>query len=202
VTRIVTARAEETPAMLLPPITLAVVDGLAVYPAQPSLEDKTEGRTDALTARRTDSATYILQRAGGYVLPAIDVRWWNASEGRVETAHLDAVPMQVAVNPAAEAGSPTPGRRWNWMAIVDLVADHWIAAILALAALVALCWIVRPPYARLPLATGSAANPISGPNDIRSIGCGVPPVAAMRKRPISRCSTGCNVSARPPRSIP
>jgi hypothetical protein len=142
VTRTVTVRAEETPAMLLPPITLTAPDGLAVYPAQPSLEDKTEGRTDALTASRTDSATYILQRAGGYELPAIDVRWWNAKEGRVETAHLDAVPMQVAVNPAAESGSATPDVRSNWMAMVDLVADHWIAAILSLAALAALCRLV------------------------------------------------------------
>jgi hypothetical protein len=52
VTRVVTVRAEETPAMLLPPITLAVVDGLAVYPAQPSLEDKTEGRSDLHPATR------------------------------------------------------------------------------------------------------------------------------------------------------
>ena len=82
VTRIVTIQAEETPAMLLPPVTFPAVDGLAVYPAQPALQDKTEGRTDALTATRTDSATYILQRPGDYVLPAIDVRWWNAGEGR------------------------------------------------------------------------------------------------------------------------
>ena len=147
VTRIVTVRAEETPAMLLPPITLAVLDGFAVYPAQPSLEDKTEGRTDALTASRTDSATYILQRAGGYELPAIDVRWWNAKEGRVETAHLDAVPIQVAVNPAAEAAAATPGGRTKWMAVVDLALDHWIAAFLTLAALAVLCWIV-PSAAR------------------------------------------------------
>jgi len=145
VTRIVTVRAEETPSMLLPPIALKAVDGLAVYPAQPSLEDKTEGRTDALTAKRTDSATYILQRAGDYVLPAVDVNWWNANEGRVETAHLDAVPMQVAVNPAAETAAATPGGRRNW--IVDLVLDHWIAAIVTLATLAALCWIV-PPAAR------------------------------------------------------
>jgi hypothetical protein len=147
VTRIVTVRAEETPAMLLPPLTFPAVDGLAVYPAQPSLEDKTEGRTDALTARRTDSATYILQRAGSYVLPAVDVRWWNADEGRVETAHLEAVTMQVAVSPAAEAVSAIPGERRNWIAVVEPVADHWIAAILALAALVTVCWIV-PPAAR------------------------------------------------------
>ena len=54
ITRTVTIKAEETPAMLLPPVTFPAVDGLAVYPGQPSLQDKTEGRTDALTATRTD----------------------------------------------------------------------------------------------------------------------------------------------------
>ena len=129
ITRIVTIQAEETPAMLLPPVTFPAVDGLAVYPAQPALQDKTEGRTDALTATRTDSATYILQRPGDYVLPAIDVRWWNAGEGRVETAHLDAVTMQVAANPAAETRGNAPAARSNWAAIFDLIADHWVAAI-------------------------------------------------------------------------
>ena len=132
ITRTVTIQAEETPAMLLPPVTFPAVDGLAVYPAQPALQDKTEGRTDALTATRTDSATYILQRPGDYVLPAIDVRWWNAGEGRVETAHLDAVTMQVAPNPAVQpAGTSAPKARLNWTAIVDLIADHWLLALLA-----------------------------------------------------------------------
>ena len=55
--------------------------------------------------------------------------------------------MQVAVGPAAEAVSAIPGERRNWIAVVEPVADHWIAAILALAALVTVCWIV-PPAAR------------------------------------------------------
>src|SRR6185295_19593173 len=132
VTRTVTTKADEIPAMLLPPVTFPAVDGLAVYPAQPALQDKTEGRTDALTATRTDSATYILQRPGEYALPAIDVRWWNAGEGRVETAHLDAVSMQVAANPAVQpAGTSAPKARLNWTAIVDLIADHWLVALLA-----------------------------------------------------------------------
>lgn len=142
VTRIVTVQADETPAMLLPPVTFPAVDGLAVYPAQPALQDKTEGRTDALTATRTDSATYILQRPGDYALPAIDVRWWNTDEERIETAHLDAVTMQVAANPAAETKGSAPAARSNWTAFLDLVADHWIAAILTLAALTALAWLV------------------------------------------------------------
>jgi hypothetical protein len=132
ITRIVTIQADETPAMLLPPVTFPAVDGLAIYPAQPALQDKTEGRTDALTATRTDSATYILQRPGDYTLPAIDVRWWNAGEGRVETAHLDAVTMQVAANPAVQpAGASAPKARLNWTAIVDLIADQWLFALLA-----------------------------------------------------------------------
>ena len=49
--------------------------------------------------------------------------------------------MQVAVNPAAEAEPAAPAQGWDWMAVVDLVLDHWIAVILILAALVALCWI-------------------------------------------------------------
>ncbi|MFG3597982.1 BatD family protein [Bradyrhizobium sp. RDI18] len=132
ITRTVTIQAAETPAMLLPSVTFAAVEGLAVYPAQPSLQDKTEGRTDALTATRTDSATYILQQPGDYVLPAIDVRWWNVGEGRVETAHLDAVTMQVAPNSAVHAtGTSALKARLNWTAIVDLIADYWLFALLA-----------------------------------------------------------------------
>ena len=106
--------------------------GLAVYPAQPSLQDKTEGRTDALTATRADSATYILQRPGDYVLPAIDVRWWNAGEGRVETAHLDAVVSSARGSRSIPSGQATGGRHGRralelGRKIVDLVADHWAA---------------------------------------------------------------------------
>ena len=141
ITRTVTIQAAETPAMLLPPVTFPALDGLAVYPAQPALQDKTEGRTDALTATRTDSATYILQRPGDYVLPAIDVRWWNAGEGRVETAHVDAVTMQVAPNPAVQsAGASAPKARLNWTAIVDLMAEHWRFALLATLAIAGLTW--------------------------------------------------------------
>jgi hypothetical protein len=141
VTRAVTIQAEETPAMLLPPVTFPAMDGLAAYPAQPVLQDKTEGRTDALSATRTDSATYILQKAGDYTLPAIDVRWWNAGEGRVETAHLDAVTIKVAANPAAQSSDANaPRARSTWVALVDLIADHWRLGLLAVLMIAALIW--------------------------------------------------------------
>jgi len=150
ITRTVTMKAEETPAMLLPPVTFPALDGLAVYPVQPALQDKTEGRTDALSATRTDSATYILQKPGDYTLPAIDVRWWNAVEKRVETAHLDAVKMQVAANPAVQsAEASAPMARTTWAAIVNLIVDHWRLALLAALVIGGLSWFAPAAVRRI-----------------------------------------------------
>ena len=147
VTRIVTVKAEGTPAMLLPPMVFPAIDGLAVYPAQPSLQDKTVGRNDAMSGSRVDSATYMLEKPGKYVLPATDVRWWNASENKIETAHLDAVALQVAANPAVASPIGTSATRWNWDGMVEFVSDHWLLALIAVVFLALLAWLA-PRLAR------------------------------------------------------
>jgi hypothetical protein len=140
VTRIVTVKATGTPAMLLPPATFHAIDGLAVYPAQPSLQDKTEGRSDVMLSSRVDSVTYMSEAAGNYVLPAIDISWWNAADGRIERTHLDAVTLQVAANPLAVPSTRASAARFNWNAIVDFVADQWLLALIILAAIALLTW--------------------------------------------------------------
>jgi hypothetical protein len=143
VTRTVTIRAEGTPAMLLPPQTFAAVAGFRLYPAQPALEDKTEGRTDVMTSTRVDSATYMLERPGDYGLPAIDIGWWNTVGGKVEQVHLDAVALTVAPNPAAGAAGAGAGldARLAWGGLIDIVADHWLLTLAALVLLAGLAWI-------------------------------------------------------------
>jgi hypothetical protein len=142
VKRSVTIKADGTPAMLLPPQSFAAIDGLALYPAQPSLADHTDGRTDALTATRVDSATYMLQRPGDYVLPAIDVNWWNISTQKIEHAHIDAVSFQVQANPAQPASAAgAMSSRWDPDAMIDFVIDHWLITTLALIAFAALAWV-------------------------------------------------------------
>ena len=135
VTRVITIKADGAPAMLLPPTTFPAIDGLAVYPAQPSLQNKTDGRSDALSATRVDSATYMLEKPGDYLLPAIDVRWWNPADGKIETAHLDAVALQVAGNPAAEGEGAVNvgGARERLNSFLDFVADHWLLTLIAVA---------------------------------------------------------------------
>ena len=149
VTRVITIEAEGTPAMLLPPTAFPAIDGLAVYPAQPSLQDKTVGRSDTLSSARVDSATYMLEKPGDYLLPAIDARWWNAGESRTEIAHLDAVRLQVAGNPAAEGSGAVNvgGVRQSLNSFFDFVADHWPLALIVLAILVLLAWLA-PRLAR------------------------------------------------------
>jgi hypothetical protein len=51
--------------------------------------------------------------------------------------------LQVAANPAAAgaASAGEPGARRNWDAALDLIADHWLLAVLAAAALAALGWL-------------------------------------------------------------
>jgi len=142
VTRTITINAEGTPAMLLPARRFAEVNGLRLYPAQPAIRDKTEGRTGLLTATRVDAATYMLEQPGDYVLPAIDVGWWNIGSGKVETIHLDAVPLKVAANPAAgsTASIDRAAPDWTWSGIIDAIADHWLSALLTAVAIAGLAW--------------------------------------------------------------
>jgi hypothetical protein len=142
VTRIITVKAEGTPAMLLPPAMFPAIDGLAIYPAQPSLQDQTDSRTDVLSSTRTDAATYMVERPGDYLLPEIDVRWWNDAAQKIELAHLDSVPLQVAGSPVAAGATPAGESVADWSLdnLLDLVADHWLAALLAALGLAALGW--------------------------------------------------------------
>ena len=101
ITRSVTVRARDTFGLALPPTRFAPVDGLAVYPAQPRIEDKVaRGR---YSATRTDSATYVLQKPGTYILPAITVRWWSLDIQSLDARTLEARTISVAPGAAAHA---------------------------------------------------------------------------------------------------
>ncbi|MCP1967572.1 BatD family protein [Bradyrhizobium elkanii] len=144
VTRTATIKAEGIPAMLLPPVKFAAIDGLKLYPAQPSLQDKTDGRTDVLSSARTDSGVYMLEKAGDYVLPPIDLRWWNTGAQSIDVAHLDPVTLHAEANPAAGDASSigTSGARRSWGALRDVIADRWKSIALVLLALAGLGWLM------------------------------------------------------------
>jgi hypothetical protein len=143
-TRTVTVKADGTPAMLLPVIKLAEIDGLALYPAQPSLEDNFDRRTSSLSATRVDEAIYMLEKAGDYTLPAIVLAWWNARDGKVEQAEAGAIVLHVADNPAAQTNATVERglSRRDWQATIEWILDHWLSLFALLLALSGMLWFV------------------------------------------------------------
>ncbi|HYC18149.1 MAG TPA: BatD family protein [Pseudolabrys sp.] len=161
VTRTVTLKADGTPAMLLPPVTFARVDGLTLYPAQPTLNENLDRRTSALSATRVDDATYMLEKPGDYTLPAIEFAWLNVSTGKIEHASADAIALHVADNPALRASGLIEAdvAGWNWQAPVDFALDHRLLLSVILVVLAVGAWYapttarsIRQDLARRQLA--------------------------------------------------
>lgn len=67
------------------------MDGLKMYPDQPVLkEDKL---SDGVSALREEKIAYLPGKAGDYLIPAIDISWFNTSTGKTEHAILPAVTL-------------------------------------------------------------------------------------------------------------
>jgi hypothetical protein len=108
-TRTVSAFAERTQAMMIPPPTFDAPDGVRVYRKDPVLADETKDRTGFVGGRRTDRVTYLFEKPGRYTLPAIDIAWFDVKTGKQESARAPAIEVSVAENPrAAPAIAPEP----------------------------------------------------------------------------------------------
>jgi hypothetical protein len=135
-TRTVTLTAPDVPGMVLPPLPLAKVEGLAVYPKPPVVQDQVE-RGD-LTGKRIETVTYVCERPGRFTLPALVVPWWDLKNQQLMRVTLPAVTLEVEPGPVqnADATAPTsatPGQ-WLWWAL---------AAVLLLGAAAAILWRKR-----------------------------------------------------------
>lgn len=147
VTRIVTIAAEGAPAILLPPTTFAPIPGARVYASQPQLSDGMDRDTGVLSSTRADRAVYMLEAAGTFTLPAIDIAWWDAKNETVQHARLE--PQSFAVAPGASGA--TGGSRQSGLSaprrVILFVLEHWLAVALAIAAIAVLIW-ATPPVVR------------------------------------------------------
>lgn len=101
VTLTLTIEAQDTEAMLLPPLLerLETPQGLRAYPRQPELTDTPGERGGPGTARRTEAVTYVVETPGDYRLSGLQLDWWNSAESRVETAATDPVSFSVPAPP-------------------------------------------------------------------------------------------------------
>lgn len=97
--REITLRATQVTAMMLPPLEIAELPGLAAYAETPRLRDSSN-RGEA-TAESRVSVTYVVEQAGQYELPEQVFYWWDTSNGELKTVILPTLSVDAGMAPVA-----------------------------------------------------------------------------------------------------
>ena len=97
VTRTLMLFADGLSSAQLPDIKIELPEGLKQYPDQPQLSDR-ESR-DGITGIRQFKVAIVPSRSGRFTLPPINLKWWNLTKKRMETAIIPE--QQIEVLPAA-----------------------------------------------------------------------------------------------------
>jgi hypothetical protein len=127
-TRTIEVTAANVQGMFIPPTEFTPISGLAVYPESGKVDNIIKDRIGFVGSRRSDAATYVIQRAGDYELPAVTIAWWNTSSGSSERAEIPALRFSAAANPnykpafALPAEEARAAKQINWYYIAALGA--------------------------------------------------------------------------------
>ncbi|MEM6568355.1 MAG: hypothetical protein AAF957_08085 [Planctomycetota bacterium] len=116
--RTVRMSAPDVSGLLLPPLPLDRVTGLAARLADPAVE--TETARGAFRGTREQEVTYLCEEPGTAVVPPMVVRWWNLDTGTLEAVELAGATFEIAEAPTpppqddVTEAAPTRGpRRWS-----------------------------------------------------------------------------------------
>ena len=86
--------AEDVSGMAFAPLQHADLPGVGIYPAGPEVADSA-GR-GSLRGRRSETVTYVFERAGTVQIPDIRLTWWNVSTEQLETITLPGRGLEIA----------------------------------------------------------------------------------------------------------
>jgi hypothetical protein len=67
------------------------------------LVDKGGERGEIRTGTRTESVTYVLEKEGDYLLPEINLFWWDLEKGKLQKETVPAMKLAIKSNPDLEA---------------------------------------------------------------------------------------------------
>ena len=118
----VSRRANDISAMLLPPLPVFRVEGLATYPQAPEVNDKTN-RGD-LTGERIDSIIWVAEKSGSYIIPGIRFQWWDPEIRELKQQIIPGLDLNILPSPTDETSADTidkPGESdsdYLWFLIV------------------------------------------------------------------------------------
>lgn len=138
-TRTITFTAPNVPAMAFPPFSPAKIEGLGIYPKPPEVIDHSD--RGSLQGERKDIVAYVCEAPGRYIIPAVQLTWWDLDAQQLRTIDFPARTIDVAPNPAMASAKPaaaTASRGQDRRLLIGLAAAIG-ANVLAL-----LLWKARP----------------------------------------------------------
>jgi hypothetical protein len=148
VTRQLTLQADTALAMALPTPTLADVAGLSRYVKTPQITSLDDGRGDILGGQRMDSVSYRIDKPGTFTLPAVEVKWWDASTKQTRTTQVPAVTFEAAANSAYKPVFSISEDLKQLGQSRLYLSTRWLAWLSLLVALVAVGYLSRPAFTR------------------------------------------------------
>ncbi|MFK7831054.1 MAG: BatD family protein [Congregibacter sp.] len=111
VTRTITLTGDGLQGAQLPPMGATDIEGLRAYPDQPDINNVSSDK--GVTGIRVDSVALVAVVDGEYVLPRVEIPWWNTKTDSLEIAALPerriavAAPRSSANASAYDAGNAT-----------------------------------------------------------------------------------------------
>jgi BatD DUF11 like domain len=106
--RTITITADKLQGMLIPQLTLDAPQGIRVYLEQPDVEDQKTDRGEFLGGRRVETVKYLIEKPGDYVLPSVELTWWDLTSQRLRKETLPEVRFSAVANPESATELPPP----------------------------------------------------------------------------------------------
>lgn len=121
-TRTVTRRAVDVSAMAFPPMRHPELEGVGLYPGEPTVTDSSD--RGSLLGERVETVTYVFERPGEVALPGLELTWWDTDDEMLRRVELPGLELEVKgelpPRQAAEVEVPqpkTPRRRTLLIAV-------------------------------------------------------------------------------------
>ena len=117
ITRTITRKADDILGLGFPPLGLAKIDGVGIYPEPPEIEDQAY-RGD-VSGERVEKIVYTFDREGQVTIPGHVIPWFDLADQQMKSVRLPARTFGVAPNPALLSDgaiaqtSPSAGILWR-----------------------------------------------------------------------------------------
>jgi hypothetical protein len=142
VKRIITLTAADVSGMAFAPMQHPVIEGLGIYPGEPTVEDASA--RGSLAGQRIETVTYIFERPGDIEIPSVTLAWWDVEAEELKRIELSGLTLRIsgdsATQQAGTAEAPHPRNSLVlWLTVIA------IAVVTAMIALIyrdsiATCW--------------------------------------------------------------